>query len=243
MPVYKRTQDERLPNGSMIYWSRRRGEKVLVRCGNCGCQRWLYIQNATTKTFTGLCYECSRIALRKHTGIETLPNGSVIFWDERDNTGQNGNIPVKCGICGKVRPVSADRVPSTGFTGYCVDCARTGPRSHFWKNGRIQHQSGYILVRLTPDHPFYCMADSHHLVPEHRLIMAEHIGRPLRDNEIVHHKNGIKNDNRLENLELLHRHLHHTGFKPDEPPDNIKDSKMPRTIKNIFGMILRRNRK
>lgn len=62
------------------------------------------------------------------------------------------------------------------------------------------HQ-GYVLV-FSPDHPRVL---TNGYVPQHRLAMESMIGRYLRSDESVHHKNGVRHDNRPENLELWAR--------------------------------------
>lgn len=49
------------------------------------------------------------------------------------------------------------------------------------------------------------LANKHGRVPQHTMVMTEFLGRPLNKGESVHHKNGIRHDNRIENLELWHK--------------------------------------
>lgn len=67
----------------------------------------------------------------------------------------------------------------------------------------------YRDVLLPPDNPYSAMANHGGFIKEHRLVMAQSLGRCLESWEIVHHKNGDKRDNRLENLELIRRDVEH----------------------------------
>lgn len=77
-----------------------------------------------------------------------------------------------------------------------LDAKRHGPSN--WKGGVNKHASGY-LKELAKGHP---RADKYGYVMQHRLVMERYLGRYLKADEHVHHKNGIRDDNRIENLEL-----------------------------------------
>jgi hypothetical protein len=83
-----------------------------------------------------------------------------------------------------------------------------GENNPCWKGGRIKDGNGYIWIYY-PNHPNR-MKDRPY-VYEHRLIMEKELGRYLKSNEIVHHINGIKNDNRIENLCLTIPKNHKTN--------------------------------
>jgi hypothetical protein len=61
-------------------------------------------------------------------------------------------------------------------------------------------QRGYWITPVPRDDRWLVNGASK--IAEHRLVMARHLGRPLHTDESVHHRNGIRDDNRLENLEL-----------------------------------------
>lgn len=71
-----------------------------------------------------------------------------------------------------------------------------------YRGSRRLDANGYVLVRLPRSHPFYGMTAADKCIKEHRLVMAQHLGRPLRREETVHHINGDRQDNRIENLQL-----------------------------------------
>lgn len=69
-----------------------------------------------------------------------------------------------------------------------------------YTNGRTMTSKGYVLL-THPKYKGHPNAQKHGIL-EHVLIMSEHLGRPIKPGETIHHKNGIRDDNNLDNLEL-----------------------------------------
>ena len=130
-----------------------------------------------------------------------------------------------CPECNRKRWVSDGQASRKKFSGICLSCTAKknvkhanapeakrnwGVSSHLYRRGFTLNDSGYRMVSIPRQHPFRTMADRWGKIREHRLKMAEFLGRPLKRWEQVHHKNGDRQDNRIENLELLSMSQHGT---------------------------------
>lgn len=152
-------------------------------------------------------------------------------------------IYIACPGCGAERWIRKGYFERGKTKGFCMKCIQkmlvrshtgrmTNPRvggkremHPAWKGGRFK-SLGYIHIRLKEDDFFYPMAVAG-CVREHRLVMARSLNRCLLPWEVVHHKNGIKDDNRLENLQLL----------PGSTP-HLVDTTIKRYVKKLEKIIL-----
>ena len=111
-----------------------------------------------------------------------------------------------CIVCGTVFHSVRNNVK------FCsMSCLSKGVNNGRWVDGRQKTSCGYIMV-YSPKHPNKTVNNN---VLEHRLVMEKYIGRCLDKKEVVHHINGIKDDNIIDNLMLFKTTADHTRYHHD----------------------------
>lgn len=114
-----------------------------------------------------------------------------------------------------------------------------------WAGDRLVTSHGYVAVRVPLEHPHAWGPPRHtnfRYAYEHIIVAMQVLGRPLHDDEVVHHRNGQRDDNRQENLEVTTRADHarkHTslpGTRDDlgrfnEAPRHGDQSEWPESLR------------
>lgn len=199
-----------------------RANYIWTKCDNCGIEYWTRKAETKKASYTGCCKKCSfKVKSKRHINRHNYNECLDLYHPKENDVIHASKLGYKmrgymfwnlCPDCNKGRWVQRDYVGSV-----CVKCKhkRHGDylrkeNNHNWKGGIASHGQ-YISVLVDKDNPYYSMSRKGYIL-QHRLVMAEHLKRPLESWEIVHHKNRNKKDNRLENLELLKNALEHTPF-------------------------------
>jgi len=147
------------------------------------------------------CPVCGKPILLKSQGCKKHRSYSRGEQNKRWKGGANAahkrwmaNHPYYCVNCGKL---------TSAYQTYCLQCSLIlHPRR--WKGGRVIQKGGYIKI-YNPDHP---RADKHKYVWEHILIWEQVNNKPLPTGWVIHHLNGIPDDNRSSNLIALPNKKH-----------------------------------
>lgn len=186
-------------------------------CQSCGKERWVRLRDYEQGK-GAVCRSCGypssnfhqkRLAHLIASGAKRASELGKPVFKKRDPW----YYPRLCSSCGKlVWQQSKD------FHRVCKECAyivrntARGEKHPNWSGGRYNHGDGYIVVAVPSDSPYRKMADSKGYVLEHRLLMAQYLGRCLLDGEVVHHIDGDKKNNAVGNLELLPNDASHLPY-------------------------------
>ena len=180
--------------------------------------------------------------------------GQIVKGTEVGFKDKHSYIWQACVGCGKERWVSYQVAKCRGESLRCKKCASKIRGAEFkkggkyarennpnWKGGRTETARGYIFINTDKEDFFYPMASQERIM-EHRLVMAKCLGRLLKSWEIVHHLNGIKDDNRIENLELTTSRAHRRDYQSayqDGFHDgvNLRDKTLEKQIKLLRWQI------
>jgi hypothetical protein len=124
----------------------------------------------------------------------------------REKTHTNDKKLCECGHCNELIPIYDKRWKRERRFKHGHHAYGRGMEKHpMWKGDIKITSRGYRMIKK-PDHP---RADKRGYVKEQVLVMEQYLGRYLTKEEVVHHINHIKTDNRIENLQLFSSHSEH----------------------------------
>jgi len=196
----------------------RQASRIIVHCPQCEQERWQRISNIRSHGHRPHCPDCT---FRRPLTPDEVDSQWHKYFDfahqeaRRVGGRMHLHIKVTCPDCQRARwsLVTLYRQDDV-HTPRCQGCATSyqiaqAPPSRHDDRGYVT----LLMSRLSATNAQLArsMTGSDSRIYEHRLVMARHLGRPLHKDEIVHHLNGTRDDNRLENLRLLKKKQHHPG--------------------------------
>lgn len=217
-------------NGKAVWWCKcdcGKQKEMLAdtlksnKATTCGCKASYLKPYANANTLKDLI-EVQNISMAKVAKMFNVDVHTIKYWAKKlgVKTGDRAEMARKNILRGKQHPFygkKGEEHPAFGRKHTDEEIRKLkqslgkGTTNVNWKGGKTKHGAGYVLVAVPNSGMGRCEQKL-----EHRLIMEKHLGRKLFKWEVVHHKNGIKTDNRIENLEVYTRAEHarlHENFK------------------------------
>jgi len=159
------------------------------------------------------CLQCKNTFKRRTTKEKFCGRNCYFQHKSENHRGENHHLwknkPVvekQCEICSTVFTTRKNKILCSKkcaiqkFAGL----PKKGAANVNWKGGRIGGNGWYVCL-LMPEHP---KCNKMGYIQEHRYVMEQELGRYLEKYEVVHHKNGKKDDNRLSNLVVMTKREH-----------------------------------